>query len=234
MGSHWPYERLHEAAFDRQQDSCGQGTGKLYTPAPPILLPRPPCSITPLCQLRNFHLNDCDIEKLELVFQPYSEQPKPIKRPKIMELLPEKPTANDPASNKWFWYNVGDEIEGLYFDYDPEVKNGSFIKPQLTLKTPTGKKFVDVPNDLKRRIDGPATRGELENKWMRLRFIEEKDIKGREHPAKIIKVEVFASQAEAGQPKPAQHRTIQAPQREPGDDSEEDPFEKHDKAVGQR
>jgi hypothetical protein len=222
-----PYGNDRYALSDRRGDSYEPYAPKerLYTPSPRLLVFRP-CRISPTCGRQSLHPGDCDSrEPLELIEVPYEQfirqNPKQKQSKTMTELLP-KPRAENDASSLFFrWSKIGDTVVGKFINYEKEA--GQFKKPEITLKTKDGKKLVSAPRDLQDRIEGPAEAGDLDGKWLRIAFIAEQEIKGRENKMKKFKVECFESEAQAQVPSVG---------REPGDDSEEDPFE--GRASGQR
>jgi hypothetical protein len=205
------YERCSEAAYDRQLDSCddGQPLRRTYTPQVPVIVPRP-CSKLRTCGLRDNHLGPCD-HAYPLVLLPTSA---PI-------FNPTKPTKDIimklESSGQFFKFDtIGQVLHGRFVSYTIDKPGNFGPKDELVLRTKTGLVIHDCSAALKRILREHEDK--LPGKILKITFTEEKDI-GKGNPMKVFDVELDDAPPPKGQQltaaKPAQHRTVQAPQGRP-------------------
>ena len=207
------YERLHEAAFDRQLDACDdrQPLKRTYTPQVPVVVPRA-CSKLATCGQRDNHLGACDCAyPLELILTT-----KPI-------FNPTKPTKEQQmkleSSGQFFKFDtIGTNLRGRFVSFTIDKPGNYGPKDQLVLRTKAGLIMHDCSAALSRILREHEDK--LPGKILSITFTGERDI-GKGNPMKVFDVELedgppqtqkLASPPSNGR---AQHRTVQAPQGRP-------------------
>lgn len=218
----WPYERVHEAAFDRQLDACndGQPPRRFYTPQVPVVIPRA-CSRLATCGQADNHLGGCD-----------SAYPLQLITTSAPIFNPTKPTKEEQmkleSSGQFFKFNaIGEVLRGRFVSYTIDRPGNFGPKDELVLKTKNGLMIHDCSAALKRILREHEDK--LPGKILTITFTEEKDV-GKGNPMKVFEVDLDDSPPppqgqKLAAPKPAQHRTVQAPKAPPPRETPADDFD---------